>query len=865
MENSRTPNELLQQILTDAFGARAFGTSDVATKASFEHPLDDEDLLLRWTSRQLSPVEHDELLAHLARCSDCRKGVAEMIRSGILEFQDGKAETVRSSVLSPSRKPFQTTWILGVVMTSSLCLLLCVFFFQENPDPTNVARNTGRDDDGVKLRGTADAPPESDRFALLVGIDKYAKLKPGEQLDGCRNDIEEIKRIVRDRFGFEESNITVLLDEQATADGVRKQLRELIRKVQSRDRDMPPAQVLFYFSGHGSRVPDSAGEDGYGATLVVHDSERQGSDTDILSAELNQFSHEICKDGRAELLIALDSCHSGGGARGITKFRGIDRDFQRDVPSPPSEGKSAPRTLPDGLTFLSACQSNQKEPEYRKDGKTYGLFTYHLVKLLESERIVSSLDYKTLADAIHRSYRRNKIAQAPTPTVEGDKDKIVFGVGRSADRKPYWETTLSGKGRGTVRMEAGSTAGITERSLFELYDTVEKTLDPTAESLGWFEIEKVDGVFSLGKFFKWSDESQTGRVEVVLPKGFKTGFAVQRYHDYGDNILAVRIVDAASGHTIEPSETAAIPAPIRSALTVFDKDESPWLHWVAKDGNCDIVLKFDSRAKMATLFPETGCGEDEQADSRTRDISDVPETLRGGWGPIEWGPEEGRWSLREHCRKIMIGLSLKRLVAEKAASVKTRGGTTMLVLEPKVFRPNDDGDFEEVKIDTRKGIVLECGDDESYQMRIKNNDDHPFYVTILAIDPDMEISQLSHGPASSPRRFNARVGTGNNPDANKLEGGDEIVSNFRFAEPYGLQTLIVLATREPSNFTSFVQSGLGRTRGGEKGTKSTNASRVFRFIDEQCGLGKRAVVEADVPRDDSWTVGTLDVIAEPGR
>ena len=846
-------DRLLRNIVKNAFDGRL---------SASDHPTDDEELLLRWTDHQLSETEHDELLDHLARCSDCRTSVAEMIKNGILEFRELSEEKTQPSISARQKNSFRhAISLLGVLMTSTLCLLLCFVFLQGTPDTTQIATHTGGGtDSGTKIRGGE----EPDKFALLVGINRYGKLKEAEWLDGCHNDIAEVKSILTERFGFDSNNVTMLLDDQATAAGIREQMKRLTQRIQGRSQGAVPAQVVFYFSGHGSRVPDSAGEDGFGASLVVYDSEQQGSSTDIPSAELNAFSHEICKDGKAELLIALDSCHSGGGARGVTKFRGLTRSNERPAIVDSNGPPTPPRKLPEGLVFLSACQSNQKEPEYEVDGKKYGLFSYHFVKLLRSEQLVSSLDYATLKDVIHRSYQRNKIAQAPTPTVEGSLQSLrkpVLGADRSVDHKPYWEVKREGKERDAVRMEAGKINDVTEHSLFELYETAEQTLDPTTKSLGWFRITKVDGKFSLGNFFHWKDENRSDYVGTVLPNDFVTGFAVERYHDHGDNVLAVRLVNVATGATISPNNSM-IPEPMRNALLgIGSQKESAWIRWKGADETCDLVVKYDEKAKLATVFPTTGIVSDDREPPKTRGTVAIPDALRGGWGPVEWGTEKGKAELTDIFRRVMKALSLKRLVAEKSDPVKTRGGIALQQLGITISRCDADGkNLKPVAIDPSKGIVLEGGEDDYYQIRVLNNDEKAVYVTILCIDPNMRIDAFAFGPESNPQQFDPAVGTSNNSNANKLEPAKEFISIFGFEEPYGSHSLVVFATREPSDFSYISQPGLQKVR-GIKGV----VPPILEFIDDQFRVGTRGTKQPPIPRDDSWSVGFLDVVSEPAE
>lgn len=858
----QSQDKFFQKVVKDAFNGDSLSSG---------HPIEDEDLLLRWTENQLSAEEHNGLLRHLANCSDCRQEIALMIKNNILEFQDSPAVPSvglsRPGIVNYHKKSSHLFLLTGI-MTSTLCLLfVCLTFFQGGESNISVVSNGG----GVTFRGGTDVP---DKYALLVGINEYAHLKKGDWLDGCQNDIIGVKSIITDRFGFDTKNVATLLDDQATAAAIREQFRLLVKQIQSRPQDAPPAQVLFYFSGHGSRIadqpegdPDCDSEDGFDSTLVVYDSEQQGSGTDIRDDELNKFAHEICGDGKAELLIALDSCHSGGGARGITKFRGIERNLERTISGDLKNRKFTPKTLPCGTVFLSACQDNQKEPEYQHEGKSYGLFSYHLTQLLNTEQIVSSLDYQTLKDAIHRSYQRNKIAQAPTPTIEGNPESLkkpIFGANRSLDRKPYWEVVQNKNDRNSIRMEAGKMNGITEQSLFEVYETIEQALDPNAASLGWCSVTKVDGKYSLGGFFQWKDTQHSERVDAVLPNDFKTGFAVERFHHYGENVLAVKIIDAPTGVTIA-ADSPNIPETVRDVLLCKrTQNESKWIRWVGTDDDCDIVIRYDSASKLAALFPAIGSAEGNPVTIKTRGSQSIPVALLGGWGPVEWGSEDGKTALDDLLRRILKVISLKRLVAEKKEPVtdptKPQGGESTSKLSTAVFRYDPESkESKPIVIDSSKGIVLEGGEDDWYQLRIKNNGEKPLYLSILCIGPDMQIAPFACGPESNPQQFDPTIGTNNNITANKLEPEKEFVSTFGFEAPYGQHTLIVLATSEPSNFSVLAQSGIPAARGGGTG------SPVFEFFAEECFPKTRAVRQPTPPRDDAWSVNSVDVISEPAK
>jgi hypothetical protein len=86
--------------------------------------------------------------------------------------------------------------------------------------------------------------------ALLVGCN-YPGTKC--ELHGCANDVKRMRTTLVERFGFDESDILVMLDTdpstpQPTGANIRSSLKKLINSVESGD------VLVFHYSGHGTQV-----------------------------------------------------------------------------------------------------------------------------------------------------------------------------------------------------------------------------------------------------------------------------------------------------------------------------------------------------------------------------------------------------------------------------------------------------------------------------------------------------------------------------------------------------------------------------------------------------------------------------------
>ncbi|KAH6557353.1 hypothetical protein KP509_1Z119700 [Ceratopteris richardii] len=139
--------------------------------------------------------------------------------------------------------------------------------------------------------------------AVLVGCN-YPNSKA--ELHGCINDVNRVFRSLVDRFGFHESDITILIDTdrsymQPTGANIKRVLKKLVT-------DARPGDVLFFhYSGHGVRLPAEIGEDddtGYDECIVPCDMNL------ITDDDFREIVNKV-PSGVTFTLIS-DSCHSGG-------------------------------------------------------------------------------------------------------------------------------------------------------------------------------------------------------------------------------------------------------------------------------------------------------------------------------------------------------------------------------------------------------------------------------------------------------------------------------------------------------------------------------------------------------------------------
>ncbi|MBF0103401.1 MAG: caspase family protein [Desulfobacterales bacterium] len=252
--------------------------------------------------------------------------------------------------------------------------------------------------------------------ALLVGVNKY-KLE-GADLNGCINDVLNVRDILLKYFGFTVKDIRVLADDRATKKRIMDRLYWLIKDAKPGDR------LLFHFSGHGSQVRDRDGDelkDQLDEILCPHDMDWDG--IFINDDDLQSIFSGIKEDINLEIL--LDCCHSGTGTReamGIESLALIN-SFKPKFLAPPIdiqariEDDLAEKQLFRETTstlhhvLFSGCKSNQTSADAYINGTYNGAFTYYFCKLLRDT--VGKINRAELLKQLRASLKYHGFSQIP--------------------------------------------------------------------------------------------------------------------------------------------------------------------------------------------------------------------------------------------------------------------------------------------------------------------------------------------------------------------------------------------------------------------------------------------------------------------
>jgi hypothetical protein len=220
--------------------------------------------------------------------------------------------------------------------------------------------------------------------ALVVGINDYGSEE--SNLSSCVEDARAMARLLEKTYGVPKENIRVLLDRQATSEGIEAAFRETLVKGVSADDE-----VLFYFSGHGALMPNLT-------TVTARRVDKAMVPAGLPKPPLawEKLIPQVRLDGwlaespARRQVVVLDCCHSGALTRSMGSdpaFRPkvLDLGFSAAEAALPSGEDAEPLPLAKAsggktVLWMGACESRQVS----YCGRPNSLFTGRLLKALQA-------------------------------------------------------------------------------------------------------------------------------------------------------------------------------------------------------------------------------------------------------------------------------------------------------------------------------------------------------------------------------------------------------------------------------------------------------------------------------------------------
>ena len=240
------------------------------------------------------------------------------------------------------------------------------------------------------------------RYAVVVGVSEYLdrSIRPLKFADRDAQSFYSFLRSDRAGLGgFEEEDVTLLLNEDATYRAIRTALFNFLQGATENDI------VMLYFAGHGAPDPYRP-TDHY---LLSYDTESDNLAGTAFPME--DVSEAVRRLRSRDVIVITDACHSAAVGGQVAMRTGasnaINRAFLDRLQS--SSG---------GYVTMTASEVTQFSQEDSRWGGGHGVFTYYLLDALrgsadeDGDRIVTLGEmYEYVRERVQRETRN---AQVPT-------------------------------------------------------------------------------------------------------------------------------------------------------------------------------------------------------------------------------------------------------------------------------------------------------------------------------------------------------------------------------------------------------------------------------------------------------------------
>jgi metacaspase-1 len=276
-------------------------------------------------------------------------------------------------------------------------------------------------------------PAPAETRALLVGIDDY----PVRKLTCSVRDVELMKTWLG-KLGVPPTNVTTLLNAEATRDAILKHARNLMLGASAQDT------VIFYFSGHGTLITDDEGDEADGVDEALCPSDVLPSINVIKDDEIGQLFEGFA--GRK--LLIVDACHSGTitrsasalAANGVAEHKFLDLGCgqpaargERQFITKGTEGGAVgwkEASGEGGSLVLCACAPDEVAFEDRERGTS--VFTGAWVKVAMSAG--PDATFEALREPVSREIQQFFTLRAK-----------AIPAARNRRQSPYYEGALSAR------------------------------------------------------------------------------------------------------------------------------------------------------------------------------------------------------------------------------------------------------------------------------------------------------------------------------------------------------------------------------------------------------------------------------------
>jgi hypothetical protein len=304
------------------------------------------------------------------------------------------------------------------------------------------------------------------KVALLVGVGQYPD--KDNRLEGPAHDVEAMRQVLVQRWGFAPERVQTLVDQAATRQAILQAVKGLVQRTQ------PGDEVLVYFSGHGTSALDPALglplPHGSGAFIPVDADLGHPNPVAQLvvgRTDLRPVFEQLDKGGRKVWFVS-DSCFSGRQVRSLasalpSRMIPLPNANQQSLSEGARQRFQQAASQPDpwpyqNVTFLAASAEGETAKDIPSgfikhfptiDGKPHGAMTDALLRVLHGQEPVDANgDGQATLHEVHQAVGRFMAQRAYGHTPQ--RLPAVKDDTQAAGQRPL----LAGKGLAAVQGSA---------------------------------------------------------------------------------------------------------------------------------------------------------------------------------------------------------------------------------------------------------------------------------------------------------------------------------------------------------------------------------------------------------------------------
>ena len=567
------------------------------------------------------------------------------------------------------------------------------------------------------------AQPTSRKLALLIGINQYRNAA----LNGCFTDIELQKELLIYRFGFQESNLVSLVDQNATRSQIETVFQDhLIRQAK------PGDVVVVHYSGHGSLQKLGTTADDVQPVLLTSDEPSEQSITNAISQETLLLLLKSLATDQITTVLDVGYAYPGYPLRGNLRVRAASSYLMQSsdtIPQLSAEELELQERLLTDLklsrsqiraqwrsqqlpgVILAAATSEQFATEATWNGFSAGLFTYAL-----TQQLWQATSDTTLRTSLQRTSEliSQQVDQKQQPVLAGQKS-------RDRPLKPYQSKLIKPPADGVITAIDDKSIqlwlGGLPPQVLEHYGTnsLFTVETPDAEPSPLLQLDERTGLSAKARWVATestsASELQPGqRIQEavrVLPRTVGLTIAIAA------TLNRIERVDAISAFSAMPRVTAMV-AGEQSADYVFGKLEQPTqIATTSTDAIAGSIAPagYSLFSPGQEAIPNSAGESGEAVKLAIRRLAPQLQTLLG--------------------RKL-LGLTIN----DGSSQLGVRATLSMLSPNRSVLQKTSDRaapDFSSVLPPDGRLLTLPIG--SRIQYRLENLSDRTLYFLVLGLDP----------------------------------------------------------------------------------------------------------------------------------